>query len=104
MFQWNYLSSISDNRFNNEKLNRNNNKKNEIFEYLDDLDKSNLEQHLRELGFGYRARYIHKAIQYLKYTINDPKYFQQLKSASVEHARSELLKIVGVGRKVFEEE
>jgi len=56
------------------------------------------------LGFGYRARYIHRAIQYLKYTINDPKYFQQLKSASVEHARSELLKIVGVGRKVFEEE
>ena len=52
------------------------------------------------MNFGYRARYIQQAIKYLKYTVNDPSYFDQLKSQSVGDARTQLLKIMGVGRKV----
>ncbi|CAF1097043.1 unnamed protein product [Adineta ricciae] len=70
------------------------------FPTIDELDQSDLEKDLRKLNFGYRARYIHKAVQYLKHTINDPSYFDRLKSSSVQDARSELLKIMGVGRKV----
>jgi len=68
--------------------------------FLDELDKPNLEQRLRELNFGYRARYIQQAIKYLKYTINDVAFFDRLKALSVKEARYELLKIMGVGRKV----
>lgn len=39
-------------------------------------------------------------MKYLKYTVNDASYFDRLKSSSVAEARSELLKIMGVGRKV----
>ncbi|UJR25563.1 hypothetical protein I4U23_006908 [Adineta vaga] len=70
------------------------------FPTLDELDRVDLEKNLRNLSFGYRARYIHQAIQYLKYTINDTDYFNRLKSLSVTDARKELLKIMGVGRKV----
>lgn len=67
---------------------------------LDELDQKDLEPNLRELGFGYRARYIQQTIKYLKYTINDPEYFSRLKTQSVDESRKELLKIMGVGRKV----
>ncbi|CAF0752892.1 unnamed protein product [Adineta steineri] len=70
------------------------------FPTIDELDKSNLETRLRELNFGYRARYIQQAVKYLKYTINDITFFDRLKSLSVKEARTELLKIMGVGRKV----
>ena len=71
-----------------------------VWIYLDELDQKNLEENLRESSFGYRARYIQQTIQYLKYTINDPAYFSRLKNMSVDEARKELLKIMGVGRKV----
>jgi N-glycosylase/DNA lyase len=68
--------------------------------FSDELDRSNLEQRLRELNFGYRARYIQQAVKYLKYSINDSTFFDQLKSLPVKEARNQLLKIMGVGRKV----
>jgi 3-methyladenine DNA glycosylase/8-oxoguanine DNA glycosylase len=68
--------------------------------YIDELDRSDLEKRLRELNFGYRARYIQQAINYLNYTINDITFFDRLKTLSVEDARIQLLKIMGVGRKV----
>ncbi len=71
--------------------------------FLDELDQPNLEKNLRELNFGYRARYIQEAIKYLKHTINDLTFFDQLKSLSVKEARIQLLKIMGVGRKVRKE-
>ncbi len=74
---------------------------NKFFSILDELDKPNLEKRLRELNFGYRARYIQQAIIYLKYTINDLTFFDRLKSLSVKDARIQLLKIMGVGRKVI---
>jgi 3-methyladenine DNA glycosylase/8-oxoguanine DNA glycosylase len=64
------------------------------------LDKIDIEKRLRELQFGYRARYIQHAVKYLKYTINDPSYFERLRSLPVKDARNQLLKIMGVGRKV----
>ncbi|CAF4243497.1 unnamed protein product [Rotaria socialis] len=70
------------------------------FPTIDELDKPNLEKRLRELNFGYRARYIQETVKYLKFTINDALFFDQLKSSSVTEARKQLLKIMGVGRKV----
>lgn len=68
--------------------------------FSDELDKPDLEKRLRDLHFGYRARYIEKAIQYLKYSVNDSTYFDRLKALPVKEARQQLLKIMGVGRKV----
>ena len=39
--------------------------------FLDELDQEDLEKRLRELNFGYRAKYIQHAVKYLKNTIND---------------------------------
>jgi N-glycosylase/DNA lyase len=74
-----------------------------IYFCLDELDKPDLEKRLRELNFGYRARYIQGAIKYLKYTVNDVAFFDRLKSLPVKDARNQLLKIMGVGRKVNEQ-
>jgi 3-methyladenine DNA glycosylase/8-oxoguanine DNA glycosylase len=68
--------------------------------YLDELDRSDLEKHLRELNFGYRARYIQEAIQFIKYTVDGMIFFDRLKTLSTKEARIQLLKIMGVGRKV----
>ena len=71
-----------------------------IFDISDELDQEDLEQTLRKMSFGYRARYIQQAVKYLKYSINDPTFFDQLKSSPVKESRTRLLKIMGVGRKV----
>ncbi len=68
--------------------------------YIDELDRSDLEKRLRELNFGYRARYIQEAIQFLKYTVDGMKFFDRLKTLSTKEARIQLSKIMGVGRKV----
>lgn len=67
---------------------------------IDELDQFNLEQRLRELNFGYRARYIHEAVRFLKYTVDDTTFFDQLKSLPATEARIHLSQIMGVGRKV----
>ena len=67
------------------------------------MDRSDLEKRLRELNFGYRARYIQEAIQYIKYTGGGMRFFDELKTLSTKDARIRLSKIMGVGRKVFEE-
>ncbi len=68
--------------------------------YIDELDNSDLEKRLRELNFGYRARYIQEAIQFIKYTADGMLFFDQLKTLSTKEARIQLSKIMGVGRKV----
>lgn len=66
---------------------------------------------LRSLGFGYRADFIHRTAKMLVDThgvsrlLDDPreaseKWLMTLRSKSVTEAREELLKFVGVGRKV----
>ncbi len=68
--------------------------------YIDELDRTDLEKRLRELNFGYRARYIQEAIQFIKYTADGMLFFDRLKTLSVKEARIQLSKIMGVGRKV----
>jgi len=70
------------------------------FPTIDELDKFDLEKRLRELNFGYRARYIHEAIQFIKSTGDGMLFFERLKILSIKEARNQLSKIMGVGRKV----
>lgn len=56
---------------------------------------------LRALGFGYRADFIHRTAKLLVDTHPTPEAFlHTLRTADTDHARTELLKFVGVGRKV----
>jgi N-glycosylase/DNA lyase len=56
---------------------------------------------LRELGFGYRAEYVQRTAQILCEEHEDPQaYLVGLRRLSVEDARTELLKLHGVGPKV----
>lgn len=61
-------------------------------------------QKLRELGFGYRAEFIQKtASMLIEEHLTDEgvyDYLHGLKKLSTEDARTELLKLMGVGRKV----
>ena len=66
----------------------------------DELDRSDLERCLRELNFGYRARYVQEAVQFIKHTAGGMIFFDQLKILSTKDARTQLSKIMGVGRKV----
>lgn len=70
--------------------------------------------HLRELGFGYRAGFVHRTAKMLVDTHGSEKqstlsgqtvessemWLRQLRMSSTHDARQELLKFVGVGRKV----
>ena len=57
---------------------------------------------LRGLGFGYRADFIQRTAKMLVETHGDSpeKFLASLRISSTENARQELLKFVGVGRKV----
>ncbi|KAJ2035672.1 8-oxoguanine glycosylase ogg1 [Coemansia sp. RSA 922] len=59
---------------------------------------SAVEQTMKELGFGYRARYYAKTVERLVQL--DDTYLENLRHASVELARAELMKLSGVGPKV----
>jgi len=51
------------------------------------------------MGFGYRAAYIAKTAQYIKKQ-HSSHYLHDLRREPYEHARSELMKLHGVGAKV----
>jgi len=51
------------------------------------------------MGFGYRAAYIAKTAQYLSQR-HSSCYLHDLRKEPYEHARSELMKLHGVGAKV----
>lgn len=56
---------------------------------------------LRDLGFGYRAKYIQQTAALLCQTHEDPQqWLLSLRTKSTEEAREELLKLPGVGPKV----
>ncbi|KAG7092568.1 hypothetical protein E1B28_008916 [Marasmius oreades] len=57
---------------------------------------------LRSLGFGYRAEFIQKTAHMLVDIHGDgsEEWLLNLRQSSTEHARNELLKFMGVGRKV----
>ncbi|KAI8806786.1 DNA glycosylase [Cladochytrium replicatum] len=56
------------------------------------------EQQLRDLGFGYRAKYIYGTAKTL--VENGEPWLKSLRSVDYETARAELLKLPGVGPKV----
>ena len=67
------------------------------FPSIDSLSHPELESELRILGFGYRAKYIAKTVQFL---LSDPDYLMKLRTENIDTARQALLKLSGVGPKV----
>lgn len=56
---------------------------------------------LKELGFGYRARFVQRTAEMLVREHADPEAFLiGLRKVETEEAREQLLRFVGVGRKV----
>ncbi len=68
------------------------------------LAPSSVADKLRELGFGYRAKYIQKTAAMLMGEHGSDaeifKWLSSLRSGTTDEAREELLKLMGVGRKV----
>lgn len=64
------------------------------------LTAPNVEQRLRELGFGYRAKYIAGTAKLVASEPNLPEYFANLRKETAENAVQELMKFPGVGPKV----
>lgn len=58
-----------------------------------------VEEKLRQLGFGYRAKYISQSAQYLMKNGGEELLFK-LRESTYEEVKLELMKLVGVGAKV----
>jgi N-glycosylase/DNA lyase len=67
------------------------------------LAQDDVEVKLRDLKFGYRAKYINKAAQYIlkNYNDNNGEWLFSLRSKSYQQVTEELIKIPGIGRKVI---
>ncbi|CAG8433043.1 6330_t:CDS:2 [Ambispora gerdemannii] len=71
------------------------------FPTLEKLARSNVEEELKKLGFGYRAKYISQTANYILNNISDgEKWLFSLRNASYKDAHSSLLRLSGVGPKV----
>lgn len=65
------------------------------------LSDPSIEATLRELGFGYRAKYIQKTAALLCERHADPqKWLMSLRAKELQEARASLLELSGVGPKV----
>ncbi|XP_031810608.1 N-glycosylase/DNA lyase isoform X1 [Sarcophilus harrisii] len=64
------------------------------------LREAEVEPRLRELGFGYRARFVRESARALLEERGGPGWLQQLRSAPYEEARQSLCALPGVGTKV----
>lgn len=69
------------------------------FPELSSLAKDGVEENLRELGFGYRAKYIQKSAQEI-IDKGGLKWFQEVSEISYEDAHKELMSLSGIGPKV----
>ena len=69
------------------------------FPSIKSLAGDDVEATLREMGFGYRAAYIVKTAKHISEQ-HSSRYLYDLRSESYDHARSELMKLHGVGAKV----
>ncbi|KAG5680036.1 hypothetical protein PVAND_009567 [Polypedilum vanderplanki] len=69
------------------------------FPTLEALSKESVETKLRELGFGYRSKYIQKAAEEI-ISKGGVEWLEKLKLMKYEDAHSELLKLSGIGPKV----
>jgi len=70
------------------------------FPSIESLAADGVEQTLRGLGFGYRAAYIVKTAQHIR-RLHSSHYLHDLRHEPYAHARSELMKLHGVGAKVL---
>ncbi|KAI9019795.1 DNA glycosylase, partial [Hyaloraphidium curvatum] len=72
------------------------------FPTLEALSHESLEDELRELGFGYRAKFISQAARKLcaDHPLDPRAHLLSLRTATYEEAHAELLKLAGVGPKV----
>ena len=69
------------------------------FPSLRELEKDGVEANLREMGFGYRAKYVAQAAQYVLRN-HGPDWLNSLRDVHYEEAWSALQGIPGVGPKV----
>jgi N-glycosylase/DNA lyase len=72
------------------------------FPSIESLTKKGVDLKLRELKFGYRARFIHDAASYIhkKTDGEGEKWLHSLRERPYEEVHAELVKIPGVGKKV----
>lgn len=69
------------------------------FPDIKDLKGQKVEQKLRGMGFGYRAKYIHQCASYILEHY-DNNWLEKLRMVSYEEAHSALCQLPGVGAKV----
>lgn len=69
------------------------------FPLLVELAKVGVEENLRKLGFGYRAKYIQKSAEEIL-AKGGLKWFQELQEMKYEEAHKELQTLTGIGPKV----
>ncbi|KAL1453419.1 hypothetical protein WDU94_007559 [Cyamophila willieti] len=69
------------------------------FPTIQALAHPSVEAKLRQLGFGYRAKFIQKSAEYIVQN-GGKAWLEQLKGMSYEEARQELQKLPGIGAKV----
>lgn len=69
------------------------------FPDMDDLNGPEVEQHLRGMGFGYRAKFISQSANYILQH-HDGNWLENLRSVSYEEAHTALCQLPGVGAKV----
>lgn len=70
------------------------------FPSITSLASNGVEEKLRKLGFGYRARYISAAARYMM-THHDEQWLYGLRCIPYAEAKNELIKLMGVGAKVY---
>lgn len=58
-----------------------------------------MEANLRNLGFGYRAKFIQKSASQI-IELGGTKWFESLQDMKYNDARQELIKLTGIGPKV----
>lgn len=69
------------------------------FPSIEALAKPGVDERLRAAGFGYRSKYIHQsAIKILDFGGN--AWLENLQKLDYQHAKSELMKLTGIGAKV----
>jgi N-glycosylase/DNA lyase len=74
----------------------------EYFEFptIDRLAEKDVEDKLRVLSFGYRAKFIYQAALYIKQNFKDKSWLLSLRDKTYNEVVQELIKIPGIGKKV----
>ncbi|OLY79285.1 N-glycosylase/DNA lyase [Smittium mucronatum] len=72
-----------------------------LFPELHKLAEPGVEERLRELGFGYRAKYIYKSAKHIYDNYKNPEeWFDSLINLDYQEAKKQLTSLTGVGSKV----